>query len=29
MSNGDIASRRTLRVFRDEAFRTWRAATAA
>ena len=24
-----LTSRRTLRVFRDEAFRTWRAATAA
>jgi transposase-like protein len=24
-----LISRRTLRVFRDEAFRTWRAATAA
>jgi transposase-like protein len=24
-----LTSRRTLRIFRDEAFRTWRAATAA
>jgi transposase-like protein len=24
-----LTSRRTLRVFREEAFRTWRAATAA
>jgi transposase-like protein len=24
-----LRSRRTLRIFRDEAFRTWRAATAA
>jgi len=24
-----LASRRTLRVFREEAFRTWRAATAS
>jgi len=24
-----LASRRTLRVLRDEAFRTWRTATAA
>jgi transposase-like protein len=26
---GHLTSRRTLRIFRDEAFRTWRAATAA
>ena len=25
----NLRSRRTLRVFREEAFRTWRAATAA